>query len=294
MTLQDWKKTGQSFLYQGQYQIFYQQQGQGPALTLLHGFPTAAWDWHKLWPQLTEQFQVIAPDFMGFGFSAKPRGYNYSIIDQATMVEQLLAAKGIQRTHILAHDYGDTVLQELLARVLDRQANDQVGLEIESVVLLNGGLFPESHQPRLIQKALLSPLGFLLTPFLNRTLLRRNFRAIFGPDTLPTEKEVDEFYALMNHGQGKYVFHLLIRYMAERKRFRTRWTKALQLAQIPIRLIDGTYDPISGRQMAERYMELIPDADVVLLEQIGHYPQTEAPALVLEHFEAFHQKNKKK
>lgn len=81
--------------------------------------------------------------------------------------------------------------------------------------------------------------------------------------------------------------HKLIRYMAERKRYRARWVGALQQAAIPIRLINGAFDPISGRHMTERYRELIPNPDVILLEQIGHYPQTEAPALVLKHYLAF-------
>ena len=47
------------------------------------------------------------------------------------------------------------------------------------------------------------------------------------------------------------------------------------------------FDPISGAHMVERYRELIPDADTVLLPGIGHYPQTEAPVQVLKHYLAF-------
>ena len=54
---------------------------------------------------------------------------------------------------------------------------------------------------------------------------------------------------------------------------------------VPMRLIDGPIDPNSGRHMAERYAEVIPNADVVLLgDNIGHWPQIEAPDAVLEHF----------
>ena len=284
--LERWHRSGKSFNWNS-HRIFYHEEGRGEALLLLHGFPTASWDWHKLWPFLVERFHVIAPDFLGFGFSDKPRRYDYTIARQADVVEELMGCLGIQGFHILAHDFGDTVAQELLARHNGKEGSFGAGLSIQSLCLLNGGLFPEAHSPRLVQHLMASPIGWLLSPFLSKRTLARNFNAIFGPYTPPEEVEVDEFWSLITHNQGKKVMHLLIRYMAERRTFRERWVGALQQATIPIRLIDGAADPISGRHLAEHYLQLIPDPDVVLLEGIGHYPQTEAPELVLQHFLEF-------
>ena len=75
--------------------------------------------------------------------------------------------------------------------------------------------------------------------------------------------------------------HKLIRYMPERKIHRGRWVSAMQQTQIPLKLICGAADPISGAHMAARYQELVPHANVSLLDDIGHYPQVEAPGLVL-------------
>jgi pimeloyl-ACP methyl ester carboxylesterase len=58
-------------------------------------------------------------------------------------------------------------------------------------------------------------------------------------------------------------------------------------AEVPLTLIDGAADPISGAHMAARYRELVPRAEVTLLDGIGHYPQVEAPAAVLEAYAAF-------
>lgn len=286
--LANWKKKGHSFLYKNQYRIFFRREGAGPCLLLLHGFPTASWDWHKIWPSLTQRFEVIAPDFIGFGFSDKPIQYHYRILDQADLIEQLLESLHIEETHILAHDYGDTVAQELLARFVEKK---DAALKIRSICFLNGGLFPESHQPRLIQKLLISPLGALLIPFLNKKMLKKNFDRIFGPDTQASDQEIDEFYALIEHHKGTRIFHKLIRYMDDRKQHRDRWVKAMIETPIPLRLIDGALDPVSGRHLAQRYADLIPEADVVLLDKIGHYPQTEAPEEVLKHYFDFIEKN---
>ncbi len=57
--------------------------------------------------------------------------------------------------------------------------------------------------------------------------------------------------------------------------------------EVPLRVIDGEVDPISGGHMVQRYRELVPHADTVLLANIGHYPQIEAPVQVLKHYLAF-------
>ena len=286
MNLEEWKAAGHYFKFK-QHQIFVREEGEGETLLLIHGFPTASWDWQQLWPALTQRYHVLAPDLLGFGFSDKPRNYPYSILDQANMIEALLQHKNVERVKIISHDYGDTVAQELVARFNTRQSKGEKGLEIKHLCLLNGGLFPEVHRPLLVQKVLMSPLGFIVGRLFNRAKLGKNFKNIFGPNTQPTEAELDDFWTLIEGNGGRYVFHLLIRYMEERVQYRDRWVGALQATKIPLRFINGLADPISGAHMAERYKELIPNPDVVELEEIGHFPLIEAPQVVLQYFLTF-------
>lgn len=286
MTLNEWKNKGAYFDYKSN-QIFTLDEGGGEVLLLIHGFPTASWDWWQMWTKLTEQYRVLALDMIGFGFSDKPQKYPYSIFDQADLVESFLDSKKVSKVKILSHDYGDTVAQELLARFNDRVKNNQSGITFESLCFLNGGLFPETHHALLIQKLLMSPFGSFIGRFLNRKKLKSNFNKIFGPNTQPTESELDEFWNLINYNNGKKVFHLLIRYMQERKDNRKRWVEAIQQTEIPIRLIDGVYDPISGQHMVNRYKEIIPNPDVIELKDIGHFPLIEAPDLVLKYYLEF-------
>ncbi len=288
MQLNDWKNKGKYFDYKG-HQIFYVQAGQAAEhLVLVHGFPTSSWDWYKIWQPLVDQFTVTAPDMIGFGYSAKPKKYYYNIHDQASLHEALLTKLGITECHILAHDYGDTVAQEMLARFLDRESKGDQGLKIKSVCFLNGGLFPETHIPRLIQKLLISPLGSLVAGLMNQKRFNKRFSEVFGPDTQPSAQELHDFWHLIELNQGQKVGHKLIRYMTERKVYRERWVGALQKASIPLRVIDGPFDPVSGRHMTVRYQELVPNPDVVLLENgIGHYPHVEDPEGVLKAFWEF-------
>ena len=303
--LKEWRETGREFTYRPRpgeaYPIFYHDSqswgdraGRGdsgsrdgsngrPVLLLIHGFPTASWDWRAVWPLLQPRFRLIAPDMIGFGFSARPRNYDYSLFDQADLLVALLAYLEVDELYLLAHDYGDTVAQELLAR----QREGQQPATIRAACLLNGGIFPERIRPRPLQRLLLSPLGPLVSRLINEPLFRRRFAAIFGPATQPTAEELHDFWLLVNHDDGARLAHKLIHYMRERRRHRDRWVSALQETEVPLRFVVGPLDPVSGLHMAERYRELVPEPDVVLLDGIGHYPQLEDPAGVARETLAF-------
>ena len=81
------------------------------------------------------------------------------IFDQADLHEALLRERGITRLHVLAHGYGVTVAQELLARHDERRLRGDHSLIIEGVCFLDGGVFPESHRPLLIQRRALPSRG---------------------------------------------------------------------------------------------------------------------------------------
>lgn len=271
MRLEDWQRGGRTTTYRG-HAVFYRADGRGDALLCLHGFPSASWDWHKLWPALTARYGVVAADMLGFGLSAKPHPYPYSVRDQADLHEALLAELGITSVHVLAHDYGVSVAQELLARQLDGG-----GIDVRSVCFLNGGLFPEAHRARLAQRALRTPLGPLLVRLMTARGFAASFAAIFGPRTRPSPEELATIWALNTHHDGLRVLPRLLGYIDERRACRARWVGALCTTRVPLRLINGPEDPVSGRHMAERYRALVPQPDIVLLDGIGHYPQLEAP-----------------
>ena len=221
---------------------------------------------------------------LGFGLSDKPRDIAYSILDQADLQEALLEHLGTSEAHLLAHDYGDTVAQELLAR----HNEGSLSFNLKSIMFLNGGLFPEQHRARPIQKLGLTPLGLLLGLMMSRARFRKTFDEIFGPETKASDTEIDGHWRLINEQGGRAVIHKLLRYIPERIEHRERWVGALEHTNVPLRLLIGGADPVSGEHLYHYYKEQIPDADAVLLKSIGHYPQTEAPQDVLAAFLDFH------
>lgn len=285
ISVDGWKARGH-FASLASRNIFYIDSGGAdkPAVLLIHGFPTASWDWQKLWELLQGDFRLVALDLLGFGFSNKPTAHRYRIAEQADIVEALAKRLRLESFHVLAHDYGDTVAQELLARQVDGRG---VGRWL-SLCLLNGGLFPETHRPRLVQRLLLTPLGPLIARLMSRRRFERSFSAVFAPDSRPSEAELAGFWQLVNYNGGRLVYHRLITYMRERRQNRSRWVGALQQSPVPVGLINGSLDPVSGAHMVARYRSVVRDTDFIAeLPTVGHYPQVEAPEAVAEHYRQF-------
>jgi pimeloyl-ACP methyl ester carboxylesterase len=251
------------------------------ALLLIHGYPTASYDWHAVWAPLAERYSLYTLDMLGFGLSDKPRDARYSIDQQADLCQALLAEHEVGSVHVLAHDYGDTVAQELLAREPEGRCR------VRSVTFLNGGLFPETHQARLVQKLLATRLvGPLIARAITYGRFESTMLSISGRNP-PAREDLRDLWALMEREDGRRVLARLISYMRQRRRNRKRWVGALIDTTVPRQLICGAMDPVSGAHLAARYRELVPEPNVTLLPDVGHYPQLEAPQAVLEAYFQF-------
>ncbi|WP_100637853.1 alpha/beta fold hydrolase [Marinobacter salexigens] len=282
VALDEWQRNGKWFSYEG-HAIFSRMEGQGEPLVLIHGFPTASWDWNRLWPMLVQNNHLLALDMLGFGFSDKPRNYAYTIEDQSDLIQGMLEGLELKSVHLFAHDFGCSVAQELLAR----EQEGVLPFEIASVCFLNGGLFPEVHSPLMIQNLLRSPLGGLISRALTRRSFERSFLKLFGGKSVPDHQDMDGFWQLLVYNNGRGILHHLIQFMEERRCHRHRWVSALQNARQPMRLISGSADPVSGAATAQRYQEMIRDADVVQLKNVGHYPHFESPWEVFAAYREF-------
>ncbi len=282
---EQWRALGQRSEFHGR-SLFWIDSGASdkPALVLLHGYPTSSWDWAPLWSELTSRFRVVTFDMLGFGFSDKPNPHRYRIMEQADFCEAVVEHAELATFDLFVHDYGVTVAQELLAR----RSEGSGAAGMRSLCFLNGGLFPEMHRARLIQKLLLSPIGSLVGKLSTKRTFDRSFSAVFGPDTQPSPRGLNDHWRLINENDGRHMFHNLIRYMSDRIEHRARWVGALAQAEIPIGLINGSLDPVSGAHMIEHYRQTVSrEHFIAQLSHVGHYPHAEDPEAVLDAYVRF-------
>ena len=285
-TLQQWQQQGE-YLDFRRHCLFARSQGQGEPLLLIHGFPTSSYDWARLWPGLAHDHRLHSIDMLGFGLSDKPRDFTYSVRNSADQWQEIAQVYGLREVAILAHDYGNTVAQELLARQCERC----LPFRIRAVAFLNGGLFPEATHPLLVQRLLLGPAGPLLARLSSYRSFARSLRRIcVNP---PDEAQLQEHWQLLVRADGKRVIPKIIQYIRERRQHRERWVGALQQAAIPLCLINGVEDPISGASTVRRWRELLPEAGLVELQGVGHYPQLEDASRVLAEVQGFFKRLRK-
>ncbi|HVL96873.1 MAG TPA: alpha/beta fold hydrolase [Solirubrobacteraceae bacterium] len=269
----DWWAGGERLPLVSGHELFVRTAGEPgrPWMTLLHGFPTSSWDWAPLAARLETRFRLATLDFLGFGDSDKPPRHRYSLLEQADAVEALWRRAGVGETAIVAHDYGLSVAQELLAR----RREGRLQTHVSHVALLNGGAIPGLHRPTRLQRLLAAPAsGPLLSRLASERTFTRGLAAVFA--TPPPREHLHEHWLAMSRRDGHRRAHALLAYIAERRVHAGRWTGALAAAGVPLKLIWGPLDPVSGAHMLAGLRRLVPAADVVELPGAGHYPQLEA------------------
>jgi pimeloyl-ACP methyl ester carboxylesterase len=248
----------------------------GPPILVLHGFPTCSFDWRGVLDDLSQRRRVVLPDMLGFGLSPKP-DQRYSLFEQADVVAAVVRALGIDEVDLVTHDMGDSVGGELLARSLD----GELPFDVRRRVLTNGSIYIEMAQLTIGQQLLLGLPDERMPDNPNDgSAFKRGITGTFPPGAPPSDDELEAQWLLVHRERGDLLMPRLVRYIEERRVHERRWTGAIESHPAPLRVVWGDLDPVAVWPMAERLAEARPDADVVRLEGIAHWPSIEAPARV--------------
>ncbi|MGH9051099.1 MAG: alpha/beta fold hydrolase [Acidimicrobiia bacterium] len=285
MAIAEWERAGERRRVAG-HDLFVVDHGRdrpGDPVIVLHGFPTCSLDWRDAIARLAGHRRVVTMDFLGFGLSEKP-DQHYSLFEQADLIDVLVAELGIERAVLVSHDMGDSVAGELLAR---SSAGD-LDFEIAGRVVSNGSIYLGMAQLTDGQKMLLSLPDEIVAEDAAPTveLLAAALRATLAPDATVPEDELAVLAELIVRDGGNRLLPRTIRYVEERREHETRWTGAIERHPAPLTIVWGDVDPIAVWPMAERLHAARPDATLVRLAGIGHYPMLEAPdafGAALEH-----------
>jgi pimeloyl-ACP methyl ester carboxylesterase len=271
----EWIAENDTLVSRRGHRIAFRRRGAGPTLLLLHGFPTWSYDYAEVASDLARDHDVITLDFLGYGASDKPNPYQYSVAESADIVEDLAAHLGVKSTRLVIHDYGGIVGQELV----DRANKGQLDFAIDSIVMLNCGIVYSAYRPTRAQKLLIMPVvGKLLASRVSAARIRSLLDEVRGSKL--TQTEFDDLWLGMSRENGEKLWHLLIKYNAERAIHHRRWETALANWDGPLYLVWGPDDPVSGRHVLEQAVKVLPHATVTELAGVGHYPQSEAPQAV--------------
>jgi pimeloyl-ACP methyl ester carboxylesterase len=272
---EQWKAMGKTFTFEG-HSVFYADQGSGTVTLAVHGYPTSSWDFRRIAAPMAQNARFIAPDLLGFGYSAKPADYAYSIGKHADLVVALTRQLALTKVRLIGSDIGNAVVQELLAR--EREA--KLPFAIESVVLINGTLFAEQFQPSSTQKALLSPMGGVVNRAASQDTFVGGLSQITGPEKRIPTSDFAAAWSLLNYPNDSRLAHKILPTVADRESNDTRWTEALCRSTVPLKMIVGKADPTAGKQMLAATAQKCGSGRTVAgleIEKAGHFPHLEYP-----------------
>lgn len=243
--------------------VAYREEGDGPPVVLLHGFPQSAHVWRHAVPMLASRFRVVVPDLLGTGASDRPAGVRLDLAAQAGYAGELLDGLGIERCAVIGHSFGGGIAQ-LLA--LDRPG-------VDAMVLLASSAFDAwpTAATRQIQDTPVEQEVEELVASGIRASLRHG---MVEPDRLMPD-DVEEYVRAWSGREGVASFFRFVRQidglgLVER-------TEDLGRLEIPVLLFWGERDPFYPPSVAERLNEAIPSSTLGLLPGCGHFLMDEAP-----------------
>ncbi len=272
----------QEFLYQGQIRIKYRQRQQGQAQTLffIHGFGAGSHYWRDLEEHFSKNFNTIALDLKGFGYSDKPLDGNYRLSDQAALVTSFLEAKDLRQVILVGHSLGGAVA---LLSALQQPAGRIIGL-----ILVDPATYGQPL-PDFMKLLRLPVLGLLLPALLPPDLqVKRMLSMVFAEKTKITPAMIQQYVEYLQMPGAAAAMRETAKeiYWEDLDGVRAK-TAALNL---PVLIIWGDRDQVLPPDSGRRLQAEIKGAELVLIPGSGHNPHEENPAATVAAMASFLQR----
>ncbi len=264
------------------HRVRFHRAGEGPLLVLLHGIASTAETWAPVVEALAARHTVLAPDLLGHGESAKPRG-DYSLGAHASGVRDLVAALGYDRATVVGHSLGGGIAMQFAYQFPER---------VERLVLIgSGGLGREVHA---MLRAATLPGSELVLALVGGAWLRATGGAVggvlarFGLRTGEDLAGVATGIGSFADADARAAFVHTARAAIDAGGQRVSATDRLYLAaDLPTLIVWGERDPIIPVAHGRAAHAAIPGSRLEVFEGAGHFPHREAPARFVAVIEDF-------
>ncbi|MCZ0729074.1 alpha/beta hydrolase [Mycolicibacterium iranicum] len=252
-------------------QVFYREAGplDAPVVVLLHGFPTSSFMFRNLIPALADRYRVIAPDYLGFGYSEAPTvdEFDYTFDALADHVADLLTQLGVSRYAIYVQDYGAPVGWRLALR--DPEA-------ITAIITQNGngyeaGFVADGWQPAWdYQREQTPETESALRQILTFETTKMQYVAGVPDESVVSPDTWHHDYALLSRpGNDKIQLKLFLDYATNPKLY-PALHDYLRASGVPLLAVWGDKDPFFGPDGARAFAQDAVDAEIHLRDG-GHF-----------------------
>jgi pimeloyl-ACP methyl ester carboxylesterase len=254
------------------HRLHYRIGGRGPLLVLVHGITNSSATWEPVLATLGRRFTVIAPDLLGHGDSAKPRG-DYSLGANASLLRDFMLALGHERATIVGHSLGGGIAMQFAYQFPDR---------IERLVLVSSGGLGR-HVTPLLRAVALPGAEFVLPLLASEPLVNAGAKIGGLIDRIGVRLGSDiaamaTGFASLQDIEARRAFVQTARAVIDVGGQRVNATDKLYLAEaVPTLILWGDRDPIIPARHGIRAHELMPGSRLRIFEGAGHFPHHDDP-----------------
>jgi pimeloyl-ACP methyl ester carboxylesterase len=262
------------------HSVAYRLAGSGPPIVLIHGITSSSATWERVGAMLAERHTVLAPDLLGHGLSAKPRG-DYSMGAFASGVRDLTVALELGPATIVGHSLGGGVAMQFTYQFPERSQR--------LALVSSGGLGREVHG---FLRAATLPGSELVIPILAAARVLSAGKAVgrlldrvgiqLGTDVI----EIARGHASLGDPNTRAAFVQTLRASIDPTGQRVRATDRLYLAgQLPLLILWGTRDGIIPVSHGYAAHEQVPGSRLEVFDRAGHFPYLDEPERFVETLE---------
>jgi pimeloyl-ACP methyl ester carboxylesterase len=247
--------------------VFYRAAGpeDGPALLLLHGFPSGSHQFRRLIDALGTRYRVIAPDYPGFGYTQVPLGFDYSFDRLADVTESFVTALGLQRFVMYVFDFGGPVGFRLATRHPEWVA----GLIVQNANVYDDGLSPLARQ-MVANRAEVPGAAANVRHLLELPVTRGQYEGgVSSPELVGPDGWTLDQHFLDQPGRKDAQVALALDYHSNVALYSV-WQQWLRDHQPPTLLVWGRGDAFFTESGARAYLRDLPGAELHLFDT-GHF-----------------------
>lgn len=255
--------------------MHYIDQGEGDPIVMVHGNPGWSFEFRNIIKELSKTHRCIAPDHLGFGLSDKPFDWDYLPKNHANNFELFLDSLNLDQITLVVNDWGGPIGMSYAINHPEK---------IKKIVLLNTWMWSVQDDPyyQKFSKMMGGSMGrFMIKKgnFFGRVVVKK---AVGNPKHLNRHihKHYYKHLTTQQDRKGCYTFPKEI--MGSSDWLDSLWQEREKITHIPTTLIWGMKDIAFREQELNYWIAHWGNPKVIKLQDVGHFPQEEAPQTVIE------------
>jgi pimeloyl-ACP methyl ester carboxylesterase len=259
--------------------IAYSDAGTGPAVVLVHGTPSHSYIWRNVVPGLRDAgYRTLVFDLLGYGLSERPVGRDTSVAAQVRVLERLLEARGIDRANLAGHDIGGAVAMTFALRNRERVS------KLALIDPVSYDSWPSETWQEIIRNRLPEYEKQSEEEF--REMMTRQLRMTVHDRERMTGEVLEAYLEPLSGALGRASF-----FEHQVRHYDSRYTREisgdLQKLSMPVRILWGEEDEWQPTSYARRLRRDIPNSELVVVPEAGHFLMEDAPERVTAELSGF-------